>query len=137
MDFQLHQDFKGLPKLLETDNSIFLMQNKSPFYWVIQIPKAENVKDIYELEMGHYQKVMEEAYMLQGALTIEYKADKLNFAALGNMTPQLHLHHVVRFEEDECWPKPIWGNFKEIEYSVEEQFQRQSKLQSLLHRIFA
>jgi len=33
----------------------------------------------------------------------------MNIAALGNVVPQLHIHHVVRKKEDLCWPKPIWG----------------------------
>lgn len=38
-----------------------------------------------------------------------YKPDKLNIAALGNMVPQLHLHHVARYTTDAAWPAPIWG----------------------------
>jgi diadenosine tetraphosphate (Ap4A) HIT family hydrolase len=30
-------------------------------------------------------------------------------AALGNMVRQLHIHHIVRFEDDASFPKPVWG----------------------------
>ena len=39
----------------------------------------------------------------------EFDGDKLNVAALGNQVPQLHLHHIVRFESDPAWPGPVWG----------------------------
>jgi diadenosine tetraphosphate (Ap4A) HIT family hydrolase len=40
-------------------------------------------------------------------------------AALGNLVPQLHLHHVARFSSDAAWPGPIWGACPAIPY--EEQ----------------
>ena len=30
-------------------------------------------------------------------------------AALGNVTPQLHVHVIGRFTDDAAWPRPIWG----------------------------
>ena len=38
-----------------------------------------------------------------------YKADKMNIANLGNMVPQLHIHIVARFQDDDAWPGPIWS----------------------------
>ena len=34
---------------------------------------------------------------------------KLNLAALGNVTPQLHVHVIGRRRDDEAWPAPVWG----------------------------
>jgi len=34
---------------------------------------------------------------------------KLNVAALGNVTAQLHVHVVGRREDDGHWPDPVWG----------------------------
>ena len=38
-----------------------------------------------------------------------FKADKMNIASLGNIVPQLHIHHVARFQTDPTWPNPVWG----------------------------
>ena len=35
--------------------------------------------------------------------------DKLNVAALGNVTAQLHVHVVGRRRDDGLWPDPVWG----------------------------
>jgi diadenosine tetraphosphate (Ap4A) HIT family hydrolase len=35
---------------------------------------------------------------------------KVNFAAIGNVVPQLHLHVIGRKPGDACWPAPVWGN---------------------------
>ena len=34
---------------------------------------------------------------------------KLNVGALGNVTPQLHVHVVGRRPGDAAWPGPVWG----------------------------
>jgi len=39
-----------------------------------------------------------------------FVGDKLNVAALGNLVPQLHVHHVVRRVDDPAWPGPVWGH---------------------------
>ena len=44
----------------------------------------------------------------------------MNIAALGNMVPQLHIHHVVRYKSDKAWPAPIWGKFDAVVYSDKE-----------------
>jgi diadenosine tetraphosphate (Ap4A) HIT family hydrolase len=35
--------------------------------------------------------------------------EKLNLGALGNVTPQLHVHVVGRRADDPAWPGPVWG----------------------------
>ena len=50
----------------------------------------------------------------------EFNGDKMNVAALGNVCPQLHIHHIVRFKTDVSWPKPIWGQQTLTPYSQGE-----------------
>ena len=42
---------------------------------------------------------------------------KLNVAALGNVTPQLHVHVIGRRPDDAAWPKPVWGVGEAQSYS--------------------
>ena len=49
-----------------------------------------------------------------------FNGDKLNVAALGNVTPQLHIHHIVRYQSDAAWPAPIWGKYPLAPYSESE-----------------
>jgi diadenosine tetraphosphate (Ap4A) HIT family hydrolase len=44
----------------------------------------------------------------------------MNIAALGNMVPQLHIHHVVRYKTDKAWPAPIWGKSDAVVYTDKE-----------------
>ena len=56
---------------------------------------------------------------LSKALDQLFSPDKLNIAALGNMVRQLHVHHIVRFENDASFPKPVWGVGDAVPYEAE------------------
>ena len=110
--FTLHADFKNYMVLDETSCSFILLMNEKQIPWVIQVPKFDGIKELTDLPDDVYLQVMNEARQIQRFLQVVYRPDKLNFAALGNMTPQLHLHHMVRFKTDVCWPRPVWGNIQ-------------------------
>ena len=58
-----------------------------------------------------------ESSLMQRFLQAELNADKINVAALGNVVPQLHIHHIARFRNDDAWPAPVWGKFTALAYS--------------------
>lgn len=95
--------------LMELPLSQLLLCNDSAFPWFILVPKVNNIQDIYQLDWQDQQQLLNESSMLSEVLMQEFKGDKMNVAALGNVVPQLHLHHIVRYKADPCWPKPIWG----------------------------
>lgn len=95
--------------LMELPLSQLLLCNDSSFPWFILVPKVNNIQDIYQLDWQDQQQLLNESSMLSEVLMQEFKGDKMNVAALGNVVPQLHLHHIVRYKADPCWPKPVWG----------------------------
>ncbi len=60
---------------------------------------------------------------------------KMNVAALGNMVPQLHLHHIVRFEGDPAWPGPVWGKQAPVAYTDEGLAEVRGRLEPVLSRL--
>ena len=59
--------------------------------------------------------------MISNYLKQVQKTPKVNFASLGNVVPQLHIHVIGRHDKDACWPAPVWGNLREVlEYEPEE-----------------
>jgi diadenosine tetraphosphate (Ap4A) HIT family hydrolase len=48
--------------------------------------------------------------VVAGFIKQHFHSTKINFAALGNLVPQLHLHVIGRSISDPCWPKPVWDN---------------------------
>jgi diadenosine tetraphosphate (Ap4A) HIT family hydrolase len=85
------------------------LMNDSRYPWVILIPKVEGVSEIHELADEQQQLLLGESVRLSKALEQLFAPHKLNVAALGNMVRQLHIHHIVRFEDDASFPRPVWG----------------------------
>ena len=61
-----------------------------------------------------------------------FKGDKLKAAALGNVVPQLHLHHIVRYQTDAAWPASVWGRVPPNPYSVSAAAERMAQLKQAL-----
>ena len=97
-----------------------LLMNDKQYPWEILVPQRPDITDIYQLAPGDRQQLLEESCRLAEALVALYHPDKLNIAAIGNMVPQLHLHHVARYRTDIAWPGPVWGKFAASAYTEQE-----------------
>ncbi|HMT91755.1 HIT domain-containing protein [uncultured Thiothrix sp.] len=95
-----------------------LLMNESRYPWLILVPQRHGIREIYQLSPAERTQLWEESDLVSRQLMHLFKADKLNIAALGNMVPQLHLHHIARFKTDEAWPAPVWGKFKPDAYTA-------------------
>lgn len=91
--------------------SQLLMMNDSQYPWFILVPRRPETTEIYQLTEADRQLLLAESCLLAETLQAVYRPDKLNIATIGNLVPQLHLHHVVRYHTDRAWPAPIWGKF--------------------------
>jgi diadenosine tetraphosphate (Ap4A) HIT family hydrolase len=94
--------------------------NDANYPWLILVPRIANISDVIDLNAAQQQMLWQESALVSWALKYLFTPDKLNVAALGNMVPQLHLHHIVRYQNDLSWPKPIWGQVPSKAYSSEQ-----------------
>jgi diadenosine tetraphosphate (Ap4A) HIT family hydrolase len=116
--FTLHQQLaKDCILMAELSLSTLLLCNDSQYPWFILVPRIIDTKDIYQLTVEQQHVFLAESSALCEVLMEAFSGDKMNVAALGNMVPQLHIHHVVRFKNDISWPKPIWGLQPLVPYS--------------------
>ena len=97
-----------------------LLMNDANFPWFILVPEREGVSEIYQLGETDQHQLLAESSMLCDFIQQNYQSDKLNVAVLGNIVPQLHMHHIARFTGDACWPKPVWGQLPAVPYSEQE-----------------
>ncbi len=86
-----------------------LLLNDANYPWFILVPEREDIREIYQLSADDQLQLLRESSQLAQQLADRFKADKMNIAALGNVVPQLHLHHIVRYRHDPAWPAPVWG----------------------------
>jgi len=89
--------------------SRLLLMNDSRYPWCILVPRREDLCEVYELEDEEQSQLWRESALLGRAMMEVFGGDKLNLAALGNLVPQLHIHHIVRYRDDVAWPGPVWG----------------------------
>ncbi|NOQ88993.1 MAG: HIT domain-containing protein [Gammaproteobacteria bacterium] len=93
-----------------------LLLNDANYPWFILVPNRENISEIHQLSVTDQQQLMTESVFFSHCLEQVFQPDKLNIAALGNVVPQLHVHHIARFTTDACWPTPVWGAVASIPY---------------------
>ncbi|PSW12701.1 HIT family protein [Photobacterium rosenbergii] len=78
--------------------------------WLILVPRKVDLREIHHLPEDEQLQLIKESSAVAAVLEKDYQADKINIGALGNLVPQLHVHHIARFKGDVAWPGPIWGN---------------------------
>jgi len=116
---QLMQDCQLLGKF--TLCHLLLMRDAN-YPWCILVPDRDDISEIHQLGETDQQQLLHESSLLSVAMESAFSPDKLNIAALGNVVPQLHLHHIARYRTDAAWPAPVWGRVPAkpyLEYELE------------------
>lgn len=86
-----------------------LLMNDAQYPWLILVPDREGITEIFQLSVEDQQQLIMESSFIGQQMMALFGGDKLNVAALGNVVPQLHIHHIVRYRNDAAWPAPVWG----------------------------
>lgn len=107
-----------------------LLMRDANYPWFILVPEREAVTEIHQLGEADQHQLIRESSALAAVLAQAFAADKLNIAALGNVVPQLHIHHIVRYRNDPAWPAPVWGKLPPRPYTEPELAQAVAKLRA-------
>lgn len=90
------------------------LQDDARFPWLILIPRVAGAVELVDISPTDRAVLMEEIVRadrlvrrLGGAAG--RPVHKVNVAALGNVTAQLHVHVIGRRRDDPLWPDPVWG----------------------------
>ena len=68
-----------------------------------------HVREMTELDAIERHLLMRAVFVTEQIQRDVLKADKINLASLGNMTPHLHWHIMPRWEDDPWFPASIWA----------------------------
>lgn len=115
--------------------SYILLMRDANYPWCVLVPDRENISEIFELSPVEQQQLNLESNSLLQYMQKEFQADKMNVAALGNVVPQLHIHHIARYKNDITWPAPVWGAFPAKAYSDSELIQLIDRLRKGLNML--
>ena len=109
MTFQLHPSLSE--KIFITDLPLcrLLMEDNKHYPWFFLVPRVGGVSRIMDLKEGDQLQLMKELDWLQKVVWKAFTPDQINVAAIGNKTPQLHVHIIARYVDDPAWPETVWG----------------------------
>lgn len=108
--------------------SLLLLSRDANYPWCILVPERESTYELYHLSDEDQVQLIRESSRLAEVMHNIFDADKMNIATLGNVVPQLHVHHVARYNSDPAWPGPVWGK-------VEAKAYEPQKLKDLVEKI--
>lgn len=128
-DFVLHPQLAADCHLIgDLPLSRALLLNDRRYPWVILVPRRQDVREIYQLSSADRSQLLGESCQVGELLMEAFGGDKLNIGALGNLVPQLHVHHIVRHVDDPAWPGPVWGHSPAEAYPPAELAERLERL---------
>lgn len=120
--FELHPAFPPTSELLG-DLSLCQarLQSDARFPWIVLIPRVAAARELEDLPAAELARLTHEILSAGRAVreigaAIGFTVEKLNVGALGNVTPQLHVHVVGRRAGDPAWPGPVWGHGQAARY---------------------
>lgn len=127
--FELHPQLaKDCIEICDFELCKVLLMNDKQYPWFILVPQRADIRETIDLSEAEQQLLWQESAKMSHILKDVFSPDKLNVAALGNMVPQLHVHHIARFTTDAAWPAPVWGKHPAVPYTDEEISALKSKL---------
>lgn len=123
--------FSLAPAFLETSTPLAMLglcearlQLDARWPWVVLIPRRAGAREIGDLRPEERALLIEEIVAAGEAVraigaALGRPVEKLNVGALGNITPQLHVHIVGRRADDAAWPGPVWGFGTTLAYGAD------------------
>jgi diadenosine tetraphosphate (Ap4A) HIT family hydrolase len=73
---------------------------------------GRHAAEMADLSPAEQERLMAVVFAVEAAVRETMRAEKMNLASLGNMTPHVHWHVIPRFRDDRHFPTPIWGTPK-------------------------
>ncbi len=110
--FELDEAFVAGSKALgDLPLSHARLQDDARYPWIVLIPRRAAMRELEDLSPQDLAALTDEILAAGRAVrALGMSVDKLNVGALGNVTPQLHVHVVGRRVGDPAWPGPVWGH---------------------------
>lgn len=121
MDFELHPNFLKKDFILDLPLCRVLLENESHYPWILLIPRRSNISRIMDLKQIDQLQLLTELDLSQKILWNSFELTQLNLAAIGNKTPQLHIHVIGRRIADPAWPHTVWDHPERLPYTSKKK----------------
>lgn len=121
MTFSLHPNLSKKIYITELPLCKVLLEDNRNYPWLFLVPCRENIGKIMDLNAADQLQLIKELDYAQKILWSAFKPTQINVAAIGNKTPQLHIHIIARNISDPAWPGTVWDHPSSHPYSMEEK----------------
>lgn len=130
MTFELHHNLQSKIFIADLPLCSVLLENECHYPWMMLVPRRAQVFKIMDLSPQDQLQLMLELDIAQNVLWREFMPTQLNVAAIGNKTPQLHIHVIARFDHDPAWPDTVWDHPEKKPYSNDQLDDLKKRLQN-------
>lgn len=123
MTFHLHPNLSQKAFIIDLPLSRVLLEDNSHYPWIFLVPRRNAIGKIIDLTSSDQLQLIQELDLAQKILWDIFSPSQINVAAIGNKTPQLHIHVIARFSHDPAWPGTVWDHPASAPYSPEKKEQ--------------
>lgn len=119
--FEIHPNLAKKTFVADLPLCRVLLEDDSYYPWLFLIPRRHSISRIMDLSLEDQLQLLKELDIVQKLIWEYFKPFQLNVAALGNKTPQLHVHVIGRFQNDPAWPGTVWDHPARSPYNPERK----------------
>jgi diadenosine tetraphosphate (Ap4A) HIT family hydrolase len=121
MTFELHSNLLNKDFIIDLPLCKVLLENEAHYPWIFLVPRRHGTLRIMDLLISDQLQLIKEMDLVQNILWKAFDLTQLNVAAIGNKTPQLHIHVIGRRDTDPTWPNTVWDHPIRLPYSTEQK----------------
>jgi diadenosine tetraphosphate (Ap4A) HIT family hydrolase len=129
MSFELHPNLARKIFIQDLPLCRVLLEDEQHYPWIFLVPRRPDIKKMMDLSPKDQLQLMIELDQAQKVIWECFSPEQVNVAAIGNKTPQLHVHVIGRFSTDPAWPGTVWDHPVRSAYTLEERQRRVQLLQ--------
>lgn len=135
MKFELHPNLSEKIFIKDLPLCRLLMEDEKSYPWFFLVPRVPGVSRIMDLTEKDQIQFLKELDLLQKVVLSQFHPHQINVAAIGNKTPQLHVHVIGRYEGDPAWPGTVWDHPIRSKCSDSLLNQRRDKVLDLTEKL--
>jgi diadenosine tetraphosphate (Ap4A) HIT family hydrolase len=118
MTFRLHPNLITKKFIIDLPLCRVLLEDNHYYPWLFLVPRRKNIAKIMDLKPSDQLQLIKETDCAQKVLWTIFEPTQLNVAAIGNKTPQLHIHVIARYSDDPAWPGTVWDHSAVAPYTL-------------------
>lgn len=137
MNFILHANLQTKILVIDLPLCSVLLEDNQHYPWLFLVPRRNDVSRIMDLEGQDQLQLLQELDWAQQILWQLFSPQQINVAAIGNKTPQLHVHVIARFANDPAWPGTVWEHPAKLPFSPQQSEYVLRKLREAFQALLA